>query len=66
MLISSLVQIPEDQRESYSKGQHLRGADAQIADRARAEIVRAQALPLNLNIAIATMPVLKVGWQFVS
>ncbi len=34
------MQIPEDKRESYAKGQHLRGADAQNADRARAEIVR--------------------------
>ncbi|DBA85227.1 TPA: hypothetical protein ACH3X2_005930 [Trebouxia sp. C0005] len=32
-------QIPEDKRESYAKGQHLRGADAQNADRTRAEIV---------------------------
>ncbi|KAL0042386.1 hypothetical protein WJX77_010878 [Trebouxia sp. C0004] len=32
-------QIPEHKRESYAKGQHLRGADAQNADRTRAEIV---------------------------
>ena len=34
------LQIPEDERESYTKGQHLRGADAKNADRVRAEIVR--------------------------
>ena len=37
--VSAEVQIPEDKRESYAKGQHLRGADAQNADRTRAEIV---------------------------
>lgn len=40
--IVSGMQIPEDKRESYAKGQHLRGADAQNADRTRAEIVSIQ------------------------
>lgn len=38
--VTADVQIPEAERESYSKGQHLRGADAKNADRVRAEIVR--------------------------
>ena len=33
------LQISEEKRESYAKGQHLRGADAVNADRTRAEIV---------------------------
>lgn len=37
---SAGMQIPEGERESYARGQHLRGADAQNADRAKAEIVR--------------------------
>lgn len=37
--MAAYLQIPEDERESYTKGQHLRGADAKIADRVRAEIV---------------------------
>lgn len=39
-MLSPGVQIPEGERESYAKGQHLRGADALNADRAKAEIVR--------------------------
>lgn len=37
--MATCLQIPEDERESYTKGQHLRGADAKNADRVRAEIV---------------------------
>ena len=38
--MATCLQIPEDEQESYTKGQHLRGADAKNADRVRAEIVR--------------------------
>lgn len=37
--LTTCLQISEDERESYTKGQHLRGADAKNADRVRAEIV---------------------------
>lgn len=33
------MQFPEDQQEQYSKGQHLRGADALNAEQVRAELV---------------------------
>ena len=38
--MATCLQIPEEEQESYTKGQHLRGADAKNADRVRAEIVR--------------------------
>lgn len=44
------LQIPEEQRESYAKGQHLRGADAVNADRARAEIVSRRCLAAHKHI----------------
>ena len=34
------VQLPEDEWESYGKGQHLRGADAVFADQILDELVR--------------------------
>ena len=36
----SNAQVPEEQRPAYVKGQHLRGVDADHAERCRAEIVR--------------------------
>lgn len=33
------MQVPEDEWESYEKGQHLRGADAAYADQALDELV---------------------------
>lgn len=34
-----LGQVPEDEREVYMKGQHLRGIDATLAEQTGAEIV---------------------------
>ena len=39
-----LGQVPEEEREVYMKGQHLRGVDAALAEQARAEIVRGPTL----------------------
>lgn len=38
------LQLAEDKREVYEKGQHLRGADAEFAEQTRAELVRQQLL----------------------
>ena len=38
------MQAPEDQVEQYTKGQHLRGADAQHAEQLQAEMVCALSL----------------------
>jgi hypothetical protein len=48
-------QVPEEERPAYVKGQHLRGVDADNAERCRAEIVRpafllaADAKPLHAH-----------------
>ena len=34
------VQLPEEEWETYGKGQHLRGADAVFADQVLDELVR--------------------------
>lgn len=34
------MQLPEDEWETYGKGQHLRGADAVFADQVLDELVR--------------------------
>ena len=36
------MQIAEQDRERYVKGQHMRGPDAEMAEQARAEIVGAR------------------------
>ena len=35
------MQVPEEEREVYVKGQHLRGADAGFSEQTRAELVLA-------------------------
>lgn len=42
---TACVQLPEDQWETYGKGQHLRGADAAFADRVLDELVRGLCQP---------------------
>ena len=39
-LSSSILQVPEEEREVYEKGQHLRNADAAMAEQACNELVR--------------------------
>ena len=36
----SVLQVPEEEREVYEKGQHLRNADAAMAEQACNELVR--------------------------
>lgn len=48
-------QVPEDEREVYMKGQHLRGVDATLAEQTRAEIV---SQPLIAKLAASLMRII--------